>query len=96
VLSLLNADMGIVGRPFLSMSVGNNAGVRSFESSKALIYSRLQLYRLPRSMREQFALTSSARIGVEADNEQVRRIAAVALMVTLLEMNGKAVMRYPF
>ncbi len=44
-------------------------------------------------MGEQFTLGSSIRGGAEADNAQVRRIAAVALMVTLLELDGKRFMR---
>ena len=87
VLSLLNADMAIVRRPFLYTSVGNNAGARSFAPPKAVDYPRPQLYRLPRS------LGSSVRSGAEADNAQVRRIAAAALMVTLLELNGRRFMR---
>jgi hypothetical protein len=93
VLSLLNADMGIVGRPFLYTSVGNNAGARSFAPPKAVDYSRPQLYRLPTSIGEQFTLGSSVRSGAEADNAQIRRIAAVALMVTLLELDGRRFMR---
>jgi hypothetical protein len=85
VLSLLNVDMGIVGRPFLYSSVGNNAGARSFAPPKAVDNSRSQLYRLPTSVGEQFTLGSSVRIGVESDNAQARRIAAVALMAALLE-----------
>jgi hypothetical protein len=96
VLSLLNADMSIVGRPFLYTSVGNNAGARSFAPSKAVDYSRPQLYRQPISMGEQSTLGSWVRIGAEADNAQVRRIAAVALMVTLLELDGRQFMRQPF
>jgi hypothetical protein len=93
VLSLLNAEMGIVGQPFLYTSVGNNAGVRSFAPSKALDYSRPQLYHLPKSISEQFTVGSSVKIGAEADNAQVRRIAAVALLVTLLELDGRRLMR---
>jgi hypothetical protein len=93
VLSLLNAEMGIVGRPFSYSSVGYNAGVRSFATPKAVDYSRPQLYRLPTSMGEQFTLGSPVRIGAEADDAQVRRIAAVALMVALLELRGKGSMR---
>jgi hypothetical protein len=93
VLSLLNADMAIVRRPFLYTPVGNNAGARSFAPPKAVEYSLPQLYRLPTSMDEQFTLGSSVRGGAEADDAQVRRIAAVALMVTLLELNGRRFMR---
>ena len=91
VVSLLNADMAIVRRPFLYTSDGNNAGTRSFALPKAVDYPRPQLYRLPTG--EQFTLGSSVRSGAEADNAQVRRIAAVALMVTLLELNGRRFMR---
>jgi hypothetical protein len=80
LLSLLNANMGIVERPFLS-TVGNNAGVRSFGPSKASDYRRRQIYPLPTSMGKQLALRSSTRIKTEAYNEKVRRIAAVALIV---------------
>jgi hypothetical protein len=93
VLSLLNSEMGIVGRPFLYSSVGNNAGARSFAPPKAVDYSRLQFYRMPTSMGEQFTLSSSVRIGAEADDAQVRRRAAVALMIGLLELEGRRFMR---
>lgn len=80
LLSLLNANMGIVERPFLS-TVGKNAGVRSLGPSKAFDYRGRQIHPLPTSMGKQFALSSSTRIGTEDYNEKVRKIAAVALIV---------------
>jgi hypothetical protein len=93
VLSLLNADMAIVRRPFLHTSVGNNAGARSFAPYKAVDYPRPQIYGLPISVGEQFTLGSAVRSGADGGNAQARRIAAVALMVTLLELDGKRFMR---
>jgi hypothetical protein len=93
MLSLLNADMGIVGRPFFYTSVSNNAGARTLAPYKAVDHSRPQIYRLPTSLGEQFTLGSAVRSGAEADNAHARRIAAIALLVGLLELDGRRFMR---
>jgi hypothetical protein len=81
VLSLLNANMGTVGRPFLAASSRNNAGATSATASKASFDSHAQLYGSTVSMFEQSAVNSSLTIGTEAQSKKVRRIAALALLV---------------
>ena len=81
VLSLLNANMGTVGRPFFAASSRNNAGATSARASKASFDSHPQLYGSSVSMFEQSAVNSSPASGTEAQNEKARRIAALALVV---------------
>jgi hypothetical protein len=81
MLSLLNADMGTVGRPFLAASSRNNAGASSATASKASFESHRQLYGSTVSIFEQSAVRSSPAIVTEAQNEKARRMAALALVV---------------
>lgn len=82
MLSLLNADMGTVGRPFLAASSRwNNAGASSATASKASFESHRQLYGSTVSIFEQSAVKSSPAIVTEAQNEKARRMAALALVV---------------
>ena len=81
VVSLWKVDMGIVGQPFLTQSGGNNIGATSLAASKVDHSSRPQLHRLRAPSDEHFAVDPSARARTEADNEEVRLIATLALMV---------------
>jgi hypothetical protein len=80
MLSLWAVDLGLVGRPFLTPSNGSNAGARSFAPSKALNKSHSQVYGLPATPK-QSASDTWAAVATEAQNEQVRRMAAIALIV---------------
>jgi hypothetical protein len=84
-LSLLNANMGTVERPFLAASSRNNAGATSATASKASFDSHPRLYGSTVSVFEQSAVHSSPTIGTEAQIEKARRIAALALVVYAIE-----------
>jgi hypothetical protein len=80
VLSLWKVDIGLIGRTGLTVSSGNNVVATRFAPIKPPDESRIH-YRLLVSMLEQSDLTPSVGIGTDAQNEEDRRLAALALMV---------------
>jgi hypothetical protein len=81
VLSLWSVDIGLVGR-----SSFNRTTVLATSARPKLAYqSRSQLYGLLSSMLEQSRVGSSSGLGPEAHNEEVRRLAALALLVYVNE-----------
>jgi hypothetical protein len=79
VLSLWKVDTGLIGRTGLAASGGNN--VVATRSAPIEASDEPTQYRLLVSMLEQSGVNPSARIGTDAQNEEVRRLAALALMV---------------
>ncbi len=80
VLSLWKVDTGLIGRTGLTASGGNNVVATRFAPIKLPDEARTH-HRLLVSMLEQSGVNPSARIGTEAQNEEVRRRAALAVMV---------------
>lgn len=80
VLSLWKVDTGLIGRKGLTASGDNNVVATRFAAIKPPDESRTH-DRLLVSMLEQSGVNPSARIGTEAQNEEVRRLAALAVMV---------------
>jgi hypothetical protein len=80
VLSLWKVDTGLIGRTGLAASGGNKVVATRSAPIEPSDESRTQ-YRLLVSMLEQSGFNPSARIGTDPQNEEVRRLAALALMV---------------
>jgi hypothetical protein len=80
VLSLWKVDMALIGRTGLAASGGNNVVATRSNPIEPSDESRTQ-YRLLVSMLEQSGVNPSARIETDVQNEEVRRLAALALMV---------------
>jgi hypothetical protein len=82
VLSLWKVDMGLVGRPGFIAWGGDNAVARRFAPIQTADESRSQVYRLLASTLERSDTTSAGvGVGTEPQNEERRRLAALALMV---------------
>jgi hypothetical protein len=81
VLSLWKIDTGLVGRPEFTAWGGNNAVATRFAPTPTADDSRSEVYRLLASTLEQFDAMPSAAIGADPQNEELRRLTAVALMV---------------
>jgi hypothetical protein len=60
---------------------GNNAVAKRFAPTRTKDDSRSEVYRLLASVLEQSDATASAADGTEPQNEERRRLAALALMV---------------
>jgi hypothetical protein len=82
VLSLWKVDTGLIGRPGSTAGGGNNTVATRFAPSRtADDDSRSEVYHLLASMLEASDATPSAAIGADAQNEELRRLAALTLMV---------------
>ena len=81
ILSLWEVDTGLVGRPGFSAGGGNNAGATRFAPTPTADDSRSEVYRLLSSVLEQSDATPSAAVLADPQNEELRRLAALALMV---------------
>jgi hypothetical protein len=81
VLSLWKVDMGLVGRPGFTAWDGDNAVARRFAPTQIADESRSEVYRLLASTLERSDTPASAGVGTEPQNEERRRLAALALMV---------------
>jgi hypothetical protein len=79
VLSLLKVDMGLIGRTGLTASGSNNVVATAFAPIRSPDEFGTH-HRLLVSMLES-RVNPSTRIGTDAQNEEVRRLAALALMV---------------
>ena len=84
VLSLWMVDTGLLGRTGLPPSGSNNVVATPFAPIRSPDESDTP-HRLLVSMLEQSGVNPSARIGTEAQNEEVRRLAALALKVYVTE-----------
>jgi hypothetical protein len=85
VLSLWKVDMGLVGRPGFTASGGNTAVAQRFAATQTADESRSEVYHLFASMLERSDATPSGRVGTEPQDEELRRLAALALMVYVAE-----------
>ena len=83
VLSLWKVDMGLVGRPGFTAGDGNNAVATRFAPTQTADESLSEVYRLLASTLERSDTIASAGVGTgtEPQNEERRRLAALALMV---------------
>ena len=80
LLSLWKVDMGLIGRTRVASSGSDHVIATRLARVESLDNSPTD-YRLLVSMLEQSSVNPSARIGIDAQNEEVRRLAALALMV---------------
>jgi hypothetical protein len=80
VLSLWKVDTGLVGRPGFTASDGNNAVAR-FAPTSTADDARAEVYHLLASMLEPSDATPSAAVKADPQNEELRRLAALTLMV---------------
>jgi hypothetical protein len=81
LLSLWKVDMGLAGRPGFTAWGGDNPVARRFASAQTADESRSEVYRLLASTLEGSDTTPSAGVGTEPQNEERRRLTALALMV---------------
>lgn len=80
LLSLWKVDMGLIGRTRLAATGGDNVVTTRFARVEALDGSRTH-DRLLASMLEHATADPLAKTGTDPQNEEVRRLAALALMV---------------
>jgi hypothetical protein len=80
VLSLWKVDTGLVERPGFTAWDGNNAVATRFAPTRTADDSGSEVYRLLASVLQSDA-TPSAAVGADPQNEELRRLTAVALMV---------------
>jgi hypothetical protein len=80
VLSLWKVDLGLVGQPGFTAWGGNNAVATRFAPTRTPDDSGSEVYRLLASVLQSDA-TPSAAVGADPQNEELRRLAALALMV---------------
>jgi hypothetical protein len=81
VLSLWKVDTGLVGRPGSTAWHGNNAVATRFAPTQIADESRSEVYRLLAPMLEPSDATLSAGTRTEPQNEELRRLTALALIV---------------
>jgi hypothetical protein len=81
ILSLWKVDTGLVGRPGFTAWGGNNAVATRFAPTPTADDSRSEVYRLLASMLEPSDATPSAAVEADPQNEELRRLAALTLMV---------------
>jgi hypothetical protein len=81
VLSLWKVDLGLVGQPGFTAWGGNNAVATRFAPTRTADDSRSEVYHLLASMLEPSDATPSAAVGADPQNEELRRLAALTLMV---------------
>jgi hypothetical protein len=82
VLSLWKVDTGLVGRPQFTFRQGDSAVVRTtLAPTAAGDESRSEVYRLLASLLERSDAAPSAGVGADLENEELRRLTALALMV---------------
>jgi hypothetical protein len=81
VLSLWKLDAGLVGRPGFTAWGGNNAVATRFAPTLTADESRSEVYRILASVLEQSDATPSPGIAVDPEDEELRRLTALALMI---------------
>jgi hypothetical protein len=81
VFSLCKVDTGLVGRRGFTAWDGNNAVATRFAPIPTADDSRSEVYRLLASVLEQSDATPSAAVEADPQNEELRRLAALTLMV---------------
>src|SRR5687768_6021771 len=82
VFSRWKVDTGLVGRPQFTFRQGDSVVVRTTLAPKAAgDESRSEVYRLLASLFELSDATASAGVGADLENEELRRLTALALMV---------------
>jgi hypothetical protein len=84
VLSLSKVDAGLVGRPGFTSWKGNSAVPTALAPTVTGDESRFEVYRLFASIVEPSDATPSPRVGADPENEELRRLTALALIVYLV------------
>jgi hypothetical protein len=81
VLSLWKLDTGLIGRPGFTAWGGNNAVATRFAFTGTADESRSEVYRVLASVLEQSDAAPSPGIAVDPEDEELRRLTALALMI---------------
>src|SRR5688572_17107285 len=81
VFSLWKVDTGLVGGPRITVPDSNNTVATTFAPTRTADESHSEVYRVLASVLEQSDATPSPSIGADPQNEELRRLTAVALMI---------------